>query len=275
MSPLSFHNGFSCSEVRRGRGASWLGALSSCFCRVQLSRERKGLEDGGSGGCYAIRDMRHKRFPELPEQLPRRGNLVSKLLARSALWLLGWRFAGSLPPVRKAVLIVAPHTSNWDFVIGVAALFAIGVRVAWLGKHTIFRRPWGILMRWLDGIPLDRRQRGVGAVEHVVEILNSRSTVLLGLSPEGTRRPVEQWRSGFYFIALGAGIPIVPVALDYATHTIVIGEPLTPSGDYDRQLAVLMGFFAAMTPKHESGWVTQLERLNTGASSERRGKSSE
>ena len=198
--------------------------------------------------------MQDKRFPELPAQLPRRGNVVSKLMARSVLRLLGWSFTGNLPPVRKGVLIVAPHTSNWDFVIGVAALFAIGVRVAWLGKHTLFLRPWGVLMRWLDGIPLDRRQRRLGAVEQVVKVLNSRSAVLLGLSPEGTRQRVERWRSGFFYIALGANIPIVPVGLDYASRRIVIGEPVTPSGDYDRQQASLRAFFSTMTPKRQSGW---------------------
>jgi 1-acyl-sn-glycerol-3-phosphate acyltransferase len=145
---------------------------------------------------------------------------------------------------------VVPHTSNWDFVVGVLGLFAVGIRVSWLGKHTLFKPPWGGLMRWLGGIPIDRRS-SAGAVEQIVELFNSSDALLLGLSPEGTRRQVDRWRTGFYHIAHRAGCPIVPIAFDYASYTIRFGEPLMPSGDMDADMGELRAFFAGATGKKD------------------------
>lgn len=162
--------------------------------------------------------------------------------------MAGWTFEGELPNVSKAVVIVVPHTSNWDFVIGVLGLFAVGVRVSWLGKHTIFRPPSGWLMRWLGGIPVDRgSSRGV--VEQIVARFRSSDALLLGLSPEGTRRRVERWRTGFYHIALGAGCVIAPITFDYGSSTIRFGTPLTPTGALERDLGELGRFFAGATAR--------------------------
>lgn len=166
----------------------------------------------------------------------------------------GWRFDGDLPNVSKAVAIVVPHTSNWDFVVGLLGLFAVGVRVSWLGKHTIFKPPWGGLMRWLGGIPIDRRS-SAGAVEQIVGLLDSSDALLIGLSPEGTRKRVDRWRTGFYHIAHGAGCPIVPIAFDYRSRTIRFGEPLVPSGDMGADVAVLQNFFAGVVGKKDSSSV--------------------
>lgn len=152
----------------------------------------------------------------------------------------------------KAVAIVVPHTSNWDFVIGVLGLFAVGIRVSWLGKHTIFKPPWGVLMRWLGGIPIDRRS-SAGVVEQIVELFNSSDAMLLGLSPEGTRRQVTRWRTGFYHIAHGAGCPVVPIAFDYPSHTIRFGEPLMPSGNMEADLDQLGRFFSGVVGKKGAG----------------------
>lgn len=170
------------------------------------------------------------------------------MLAGGVLRAWGWRFEGDLPNVRKAVAIVVPHTSNWDFVVGVLGLFAVGIRVSWLGKHTLFEPPWGRVMRWLGGIPIDRRS-SAGAVEQIVELFNESDALLLGLSPEGTRGHVTRWRTGFYHIAHGAGCVIVPIAFDYGSRTIRFGEPLTPSGDMEADFEMLQRFFEGVVGK--------------------------
>lgn len=185
------------------------------------------------------------RVPTLGDELPRRGNRLLQTLAGSILRAWGWQFEGDLPNVSKAVAIVVPHTSNWDFVVGVLGVFAVGVRVSWLGKHTIFRPPWGGLMRWLGGIPIDRRS-SAGVVEQIVELFDSSDALLLGLSPEGTRRQVERWRTGFYHIAHGVGCVIVPIAFDYGSRTIRFGPPLMPTGAMEADLTELRRFFAGV-----------------------------
>jgi len=180
--------------------------------------------------------------------VPARGNAFSRWLGGLVFNGLGWRFEGSVPNLAKAVVIVAPHTSNWDFVIGVAAMFAIGIRVVFLGKHTLFRPPLGALMRWLGGLPVDRRT-ATGVVDEAIEMFAARESVILALSPEGTRRRVARWKSGFYYVALGANVPIVPVAFDYSRRVIHFGDPLRPSGDIEADLERLAEFFA-----HASGF---------------------
>jgi len=165
-----------------------------------------------------------------------------------ALSLTGWRFEGAIPNVAKGVIIVGPHTSNWDFLLGVAAMFALGLRVSWLGKHTVFRRPFGPLMRWLGGIAIDRRA-SVGVVEQIIATFDARDSLILGLSPEGTRSRVKRWKTGFYHIALGAGVPIIPVAFDYSAKVVNLGEGLAPTGDLEADIEVLRLFLARAVGK--------------------------
>ena len=174
--------------------------------------------------------------------MPRRGNWFLRLVGRSALRLGGWRFAGGIPNLAKAVLIVVPHTSNWDFPIGVSAMFAIGLRVTWLGKHTLFRGPFGPVMRWLGGISVDRTA-SAGVVDQIVALFNESEKMLLGLAPEGTRSRVDRWKTGFYHIAHGARIPILPIAFDWGTRSIRFGESLQPTGQVEEDIEVLKGFF--------------------------------
>ena len=183
------------------------------------------------------------RAPVLPPSLPRRGNWISRGLARLCMRLIGWSFTGSLPDLKKAVIIVAPHTSNWDFVIGVIAMFAISVRVSFLGKDTLFRPPFGFLFRWLGGFPVDRSSPS-GVVEQTVEVFDRAPALALALSPEGTRRRTARWRTGFYHIAIGADVPIIPVALDFENRTIAIGQPVKMTGEEDADLTQLGEFFA-------------------------------
>jgi len=182
------------------------------------------------------------RFPELPPCLPRRGNVLSKALARGLLALLGWGVDGEFPDLPKLVAIVAPHTSNWDFIIGILVVFALGLRVRFLGKHTLFN-PWlGWLMRWFGGIPVIR-DTPQGAVTDAVEMFAREEQVILGIAPEGTRRRGTPWRSGFYNIALAAEVPILPAAFDFGRRSLRLFPVFKPTGNYEADLAKLQTLY--------------------------------
>lgn len=171
------------------------------------------------------------------------------MIGRSILRIMGWSFEGGFPDTGKMVLIVAPHTSNWDFFIGIAVCFAIGFRGSWLGKHTIFRAPFRSYMRWLGGIPVDR-SKSTGVVDQVVELFNSSDHLILGMSPEGTRSKVTRWKTGFYHIANGAGVPILPVYFDYGRKVVGLTDPFYTTGDVDRDIAVLKEIYKGVQAKN-------------------------
>lgn len=179
--------------------------------------------------------------------LPR--NAVAEALGHAVFRLMGWRIEGQLPPLDKFVVIGAHHTSNWDFVLFIAAKFILRLNARWFGKHSIFRWPFGALMRHWGGIPI-RRHLKLNTVEQAIEAFAEHRQFILVLSPEGTRRKVERWRSGFYHIAWGAGVPIVPAALDFQHRRIVIGEPFQPTGNEEADLRQLLAFYRPYVPKN-------------------------
>lgn len=188
-------------------------------------------------------------LPDLSPEIPRRGSRPAAALGRLVLRLLGWNVRGSPPPLRKMVLIIAHHTSAWDLVVGLAAKLALRLDARYLVKHTLFRWPLGPILRHTGAIPVDRGSRH-GVVEQMVREFESRSHLLLALSPEGTRRRVEEWKSGFYHIADGAGVPIVPVGLDFGSRQVRIGPALEPTGDEAADVAELRIFFADVEARH-------------------------
>ncbi len=140
------------------------------------------------------------------------------------------------------MIIAAPHTSNWDFVVGISAKLALGLRLTFLGKDSLFRFPLGVLMRAWGGIPVDRSESH-DVVSDIVAEFARRDRLVLALAPEGTRKRVDRWRTGFYHIAHGAGVPIVPVALNFGERAIQIGAPFHTTGDMERDLVVLHARF--------------------------------
>lgn len=187
---------------------------------------------------------------ELPPLVPRRGNRFTRWLGRSVLRLLGWELVGEFPNHAKMVMIVAPHSSNWDFIVGVAAMFALGFEARWMGKKELFWWPLGVFMRWLGGIPVDRSSPQ-GLVGQMNAILQRYDRIVLGVTPEGTRRRVTEWKSGFYHIAYGAGLPIAPVYFDNATRQIGFFPALVPSGDAEREIAALRERYAGLRRRDE------------------------
>jgi len=150
-----------------------------------------------------------------------------------------------MPNLRKFVLIVAPHTSNWDFPVGMSAKLALGLSAIWLGKHTLFRFGFGIILRALGGIPVDRSAKN-DVVQQVSGEFAKRGQLVLALAPEGTRKRVERWRTGFYHIAHAARVPIVPVALDWELRAIRILAPFVTTGDVEGDIAKLRQLFEGL-----------------------------
>lgn len=180
---------------------------------------------------------------------PRRHSRIAPRLASGLLSAAGWRVEGELPARPRFVVIVAPHTSSWDFLFAVLAMLATDLRVSWLGKHTRFRFPFGPILRGLGGEPVDRTapERAVGAA---IERFAERPQWVLGLAPEGTRRRVDQWKTGFHRIAVGAGVPIVPVWIDYHAREVGVGAPFTPGPDEAADIAALRALFHKEMARH-------------------------
>lgn len=183
------------------------------------------------------------------DQIDRRGNFITATIARVMLLLTGWRFEGALPNLSKFVLIVAPHTSNWDFPMGVMAMFALGIRGTFLGKDTLFRPPFGFIFRWLGGVPVDRKSSH-NVVEQTIAYFRKRDRMILALSPEGTRKKIAKWRTGFYWVAVGAKVPIVPVAFDFPRKRFILHPPQVMTGDVEKDIAHLQTFFKASQAYH-------------------------
>jgi len=182
------------------------------------------------------------RVPVLPECLPSRGNAFSRVVGRTLLDAMGWRIEGEFPPQPKLVAIVAPHTSNWDFIVGILAVFAIGIRARFIAKHTLFKPPLGWLMRWFGGIPVNR-EAPQGMVPQAVAAIDQARSVFLAITPAGTRSSSKPWKSGFYRIAVAARVPIMPIAFDGEHRTIRLLPAFAPGGDYEADLPKLRAYF--------------------------------
>jgi 1-acyl-sn-glycerol-3-phosphate acyltransferase len=166
-------------------------------------------------------------------------------VARLVMYLLGWRLEGKLPDLPKFVLIGAPHTSNWDFVLFLGVIFSLRANVRFMGKAELFRSPVGSFFRYCGGIPVDRA-KSTGLVDQMVEACNKSDRFILTIAPEGTRHHVTEWKRGFYHIATGAGIPIVLAVVDGRQKMVRIGQVFHPTGDMEADLRTIKGFFTGV-----------------------------
>ncbi|MDZ4863261.1 MAG: 1-acyl-sn-glycerol-3-phosphate acyltransferase [Gemmatimonadota bacterium] len=204
---------------------------------------------------------------------PRRGSWLAPRLASRLLAMAGWRVGGELPALPRFIIIVAPHTSNWDFPLGVLTMFAIDLRASWLGKHTLFRFPMGPILRWIGGEPIDRSAKR-GTVGAAIENFRTRPQWVLALSPEGTRRRVDKWKTGFHRIAVGAGVPIVPVWIDYRTRVVGLGAPLTMGPDEASEVARVHALFHKEMARYPECFAEEGSASGTPAGGRRDGHSS-
>lgn len=163
--------------------------------------------------------------------------------------LLGWKVEGELPSaIKKCVIIVVPHTSWHDFYLGALVRKIIKIDINFIAKEELFRFPFGWYFRWMGGAPVDRKSNK-NTVQQVTDMFNSREEFRLALAPEGTRKKVEHWRSGFYFMAHNAAVPIICVAFDYNTKTVKIGNPFKTSGNYEEDYPILKSFYNGVIGK--------------------------
>lgn len=170
-------------------------------------------------------------------------------LARKLLASLGWTLIDSPDRPPRAVLVAYPHTSNWDGVYALLVKLALGLDAHWVGKDSLFRWPFGGLLRRLGGVPVDRRRRN-GFVDQMAAEFGQRQHFMLVIAPEGTRALTAGWKSGFYRIAVAAGVPIGLGFVDYARREAGILAYLTPSGDRERDLAAIAAHYAGRPGKH-------------------------
>jgi 1-acyl-sn-glycerol-3-phosphate acyltransferase len=192
-------------------------------------------------------------------------HLAVTWLADKILELLGWKFTGSVPDLPKMIIIGAPHTTNWDFLVYLGALHHYRLDASYIGKHTLFRWPLGWLFRRLGGIPVDRTKPG-GQVRQVVDALESSDRMILVIAPEGTRSAAPHWKSGFLHIAAEAGVPILLAYIDFPSRRAGMG----PLVDFDGDIAGFMDrcreFYAGKRGLHRDneGPVAVREELEEG-----------
>jgi 1-acyl-sn-glycerol-3-phosphate acyltransferase len=191
--------------------------------------------------------------PEVGEFVPRRGGRVSIALARFVTRLIGWKVEGTLPNANKIMVIGAPHSSNVDWLLTIMAGSYLGVRISWMAKHTLFRGPMGYVMRWLGGIPVDRRAPQ-GTVGEAVDRFKNANELILCITPEGTRRLTHEWKKGFYHIAMGADVPIVAAAFDYGRKRVFFGPIIKPTGNLEEDLPVIKSYYDDVKPKNPENW---------------------
>jgi len=165
-----------------------------------------------------------------------------KKIAQFILTTLGWHVDAQLPTEKKYVIIGAFHTSNWDFPLGILGLWAMGLKANWVGKHTLFRGPLGPIFKLLGGIPVDRTVH-TGFIRRIAELYESRDQMALTIAAEGTRSKTEHWKTGFYFIALEAKVPIALGYLDYGKKRLGVGATFYPCGDINKDFEIIRDFY--------------------------------
>ncbi len=173
-----------------------------------------------------------------------------KLISQIILRTCGWEIVGCIPDgIRKCVIIVAPHTSNLDFIIGRLAFYTMGVNVRFLIKKEAFKFPFRMILKFWGGIPVDRSKKS-NLVNQVVDMFNNYESLVITITPEGTRRLNYKWKKGFYQIATTAGIPIILGFLDYKNKHGGVGPMIYPSGDYNKDLVEIEKFYFDKTARH-------------------------
>lgn len=191
-------------------------------------------------------------IPRLPPSTPRTHGPLVSAFGRRMLELTGWRLEnieGGFPGVAKFVMIVAPHTSNWDVPVGLMAKFALRLGCRFIAKHSLFWWPLGAVLRALGGVPVNRSAAS-DFVEQTVRIFGEREQLVLVITPEGTRSKVERWKSGFHRIARAAGVPVVLVSFDYGHKVVRLGPSFAATADYEGDLARIQSHITASMARH-------------------------
>ncbi len=167
---------------------------------------------------------------------------ILRFISNSIMRLLGWHVEGTLPDLPKYIIIGAPHTSNWDFLLFLGVIFRLKADVRYMGKAELFRNPFGWFFYWCGGIPVDRKKSS-GLVEQMVEACNKSDKFILTIAPEGTRHYVSEWKMGFYHIAKSAGIPLVMAKVDGKHKTLHVGQVYQLTNNMEDDIKAIKGLF--------------------------------
>jgi len=177
-------------------------------------------------------------WPLLGDAVPQRKHPIRTLIGRVVFKLIGWKLEGNLPNRSKLVLVALPHSSNFDFILALSVIWGWGLKLNYMGKHTLFKFPHGFFFRAVGGIPVDRRSPQ-GLIEKMTSEFNSRSSLMLGLAPEGTRNSDGTLKAGFARIAIAANVPVVPVIVNYKTKTLTLGTLITDLSSVESIISVV------------------------------------
>lgn len=200
--------------------------------------------------------MARQHFPILPSHVPARGTRWTKSLFRQIFLAQGWSFEGEFPDLPKAVAIISPHTSNIDAWHGFNALMGLGIQITVFGKHTLFNTPLKPLLEWVGVIPVNRTSPH-GLTQQIIQIIQNKDQIWVGMAPEGTRKSASSIKSGFYRIAVGAKIPIVMFAFDYDHKIIRCLGVFYPSGDYQQDLPQILAQYAGQFSAKNPEWLAK------------------
>ncbi len=179
-----------------------------------------------------------KFWQTIGEDVPSGGNSITRFLGRLLLNSTGWSLQGDIPNKRQFIIAVAPHTSNFDFLLTVGVIWSLGLKASFLAKRSLFRFPLGYVIRGFGGIPVDRDRKN-GVVDDMATHFANNPKLILGIAPEGTRRAVTRWRSGFALIAQAANVPVLPAVINYREKVVTFKQLIEDVGNADQTLAMM------------------------------------
>lgn len=180
---------------------------------------------------------------QIPERLRDSRPKLLRKLGRFVINISGWTIKGKIPDEEKIVLIAAPHTSNWDFILAIFAVLGLNIKVRWLGKHSLFKPGFKKLFVWLGGIPVYRDNPST-LIEDVVNIVKKEKSIVIAITPEGTRKKVKRWKTGFLRIAKQTQSKIILISIDAPTKSIEIGKVFKPTGNNEEDLMYIQKYYS-------------------------------
>ena len=181
---------------------------------------------------------------QIPERLRGSRSKILRKIARFGINISGWTIKGKVPDEERIVIIAAPHTSNWDFILAMLTIFGLNIKVRWLGKNSIFKPGFKLFFEWLGGIPVYRDDPST-LIEKVVNIVKKEKSIVIAMTPEGTRKKVKRWKTGFLRIAKQTQSKILLISIDAPTKSIEIGKIFNPSGNSEEDLAYIQNYYSA------------------------------
>lgn len=174
---------------------------------------------------------------------------ILRVIALILMKILGWKIYGQTPAISKYVLVWAPHTTNWDVFYGILLAYTLKVDVQYMAKEELCKGPFGPVMKWLAAIPIDRSKAN-NTVEATIQLFKENDKLIIAIPPEGTRSKAKAWKTGFYYIAHGAGVPIILAFADYKRKIGGIGPSIIPSGDIEADMEIIREFYANISGKY-------------------------